>query len=677
MKRIFTYLSVVAALSVGLASCKVDKEATEPTPVVAASDVNITITNVKDSSFTVTVAPQAEAGYYSFLVAKGAAQKVDSVNLFQVKYSGIKQATVNYADNASVSFDIEDCAPNTAYTVYAVAASKAGNIGSVAVKTVTTSDIEAPEIIDWDVDENIVLVKFSEDVEIAETAEATADVYYKCYLTGSAYAKGVKASDISYYKGSSNVVAITFEEIVKPGAFYTVNFAEGTFTDIAGNPAAAVVSSFDSAYDFDKNEFDYTGIIGYLANADLVYELPEIPATVNIEKFSSVKWSVNVPEGISRIDLKDGYVTTYTRISEAESSSSVTVETASMEKLTNYYGTYYDVVVIPAGTPVVNDEMTITIPAGAVRDWWGNVNAKDIVLGPSTVIIIPEAEIEAVSISANKVSYNVTPSESANSMYWIADVYAKGVTTGEDLVKGYVAEIADWAEKDGLTFEEEMATYYAYTGAQEELGAYNLDQLTDCVIYVFFLDKDGNLLGEVAEKEFTTTEFAFPEGITTGTYTYTGVFKPTFGTEAGLPVTFDAATGTVTISNWCSGNCILKATFDESGNGKITELKTPFSYGSYGSIYLTEYYDYNSGSGDLSYIDEVEKCIRFHTVYCVSAGYLTYGWEYFDLDNSVAPSSAASSCKMTPALNADKAPVSKSTMRKLRNLAKNEAVVRK
>ena len=657
MKRIFTYLSMAAAIFAGLASCQVDKEATDPTPVVPACNVDITISDVEDYAFTVTIAPQGESSFYSYLVAPGSVKSLDSLLLYQGKYSSIAQGVVEYDKNAQISFEIE-AEPNSVYTVYAVAASIPGNVGSIATKTVKTSDKVAPEIVEFSSLENIVAIAFSEDVVLAKDAKITSKVCYKCYLNGNPYKNEVEASKVQII---GSVAYITFEDIVKPGAYYTVNYAEGTFTDVAGNPAAALVSSFDSEYDFSKDEFEYTGVYGYLDNADLVYELPEYNTTVLFTDFSTLKYSVNIPEGISRIDLKDSYVTTYTRTSETESSSSVTVETVPMSKLTNYYGTYYDVVVIPAGTPQGNDKMTITIPAGAVRDWWGNVNAKDIVLGPVT-LASPAAEIEPVSAAANSVSFNVTPNTS--SLYWIYDVTAKAdYTTDAELVKAYVDEIAYYAGEDNCTFEEEMATYYAYTGAEKELGAYNLDQQTDYVISVFFLDKDGNLLGDVSHKEFTTAKFAFPEGISTGSYTYTGSFKQNFGTQAGLPVTFDAATGALTISSWLGGYCTLKATFDESGNGKITTLKTPFAFGSYGNIYAFEYNNY-AGSGYLSYIDDVNKCICFHIVYAVSAGYLSYGWEYFDLDNSSAASPSANSCKMTPVVEAAKAPISKSLLRK-------------
>ena len=274
-------------------------------------------------------------------------------------------------------------------------------------------------------------------------------------------------------------------------------------------------------------------------------------------------------------------------------------------------------------------------------------------------------EFTDLSVSANKVKYSVIPEQSADSMYWIAQVTAKAdYTTDKDLVKSYVDEIAYYAEQDGLTFEEEMAQYYAYTGSQEGLEGLNLTQLTDYILSVFFLDKDGNLIGKVAHKEFKTTEFTFPTGFTTGTYTYTGVFKQSWSSNAGLPVTFDDATGELTISNWIGGYGTLTATFDASGNGKITDVTTPFSYGSYGAIKVREYADYTGGQGYLSYIDEVEKRIYFHLVYCVDAGYLTYGWEYFDFDNSVVTSPTAAMCNQKPEIKS--VPVlSKNTMRKI------------
>lgn len=59
-------------------------EETPLTPDTAAS-VEITVTEVKDSSFTVTVTPAGEAAYYSWLVDEAAvAEELDAEALYAV-----------------------------------------------------------------------------------------------------------------------------------------------------------------------------------------------------------------------------------------------------------------------------------------------------------------------------------------------------------------------------------------------------------------------------------------------------------------------------------------------------------------------------------------------------------------------------------------------------------------
>lgn len=71
----------------------------EPTPIApdTAAGVEITVSEVKDSSFKVTVTPSGEASYYSWLVDESPkAAALDSSALYSVSYESLVQGTAKW-----------------------------------------------------------------------------------------------------------------------------------------------------------------------------------------------------------------------------------------------------------------------------------------------------------------------------------------------------------------------------------------------------------------------------------------------------------------------------------------------------------------------------------------------------------------------------------------------------
>lgn len=512
MKRIALYLSVIAAVAFGVTSCvdSVFPKGTDPTVVKPGPDVNITVSNVTDYSFDVEIAPEGDALYFSYLVAQGKAQKLDSVALYQVKYSGIEQGTVKYDKDpesvkgaASIKLTVKTD-PNTPYTVYAVAGGSEGAPGKIATKTVLTSDTEAPVIKEAVTDGNIVTISFDEDVEYTEGAEIFGKILYKAYLTQNPFKAKTVASDV---KVEGNVVTFTFDEVVNPGAFYTVNFAEGTFKDVVGNPCAALESKITTAYDFDKNTFEYEGIVGNIANGPLGYEIAELPSTIVLPDYANTKFTVKVKEGVARIDcVKNPYTTTITHKTESGSMT----EVVEMKKLTQYGGNFYDFWVMPAGTPEDGDDIKITVPKGAVRDWWGNVNDKDIVLGPITVINPFKVDIQVSDItyqgalgtftpSSDKVAYYYDYTESADLSGGTDQEYCESVIAYYKKKYGSVYKDYGYA-----SFEEFFLDNFTVTGATKYDTQGELDPETDYAFFAFAVNDDLTIGSELFKTEFKT-----------------------------------------------------------------------------------------------------------------------------------------------------------------------------
>lgn len=243
MKKLFTYLSVAALMAVACEGMYGPVEA--PTAPDQSGTVEIQIDTLGDETFTFTVSSVGENSYYSYLVAEGPAQAVDSASLYQCKYSGLVKGTCKAADAASKTVTLEGLAPNTPYTIYAVAGSLQGIPGSVVVKEVVTSDQVAIAITNFSApNDSTVVLSFSEQVFLGE-GEVTATYYAS---VPSVAAMGVVSAESVVVEG--NTATVSFAGLPH-GAYFAVSYTEGTFTDSANNE----IKAFASGYNAEAGEF--------------------------------------------------------------------------------------------------------------------------------------------------------------------------------------------------------------------------------------------------------------------------------------------------------------------------------------------------------------------------------------------------------------------------------------
>ena len=175
MKKIFTYLAVAALMAVACEDMYGPVET--PTTPDQAGSVEIKVNTCGDDTLSFTIAPVGEASYYSYFVAQGPAQAVDSVAVYQCKYDGLVKGTLKAADVPSKTVELAGLAPNTSYTIYAVAGSLQGNPGSVSVKEVKTTDGVTIALTGFDsVNDSTVVLSFSENVYLG--AGAVTATYY-------------------------------------------------------------------------------------------------------------------------------------------------------------------------------------------------------------------------------------------------------------------------------------------------------------------------------------------------------------------------------------------------------------------------------------------------------------------------------------------------------------------
>lgn len=237
MKKIFTYLAVAALVAV---ACD-DMYGPVETPVAPdkAGSVEIQIDTLGDDTLAFTLSPVGDAAYYSYFVAAGPAQAVDSAAVYQCKLDGLIKGTFKAAEDSVAHLALGELAPNTPYTIYAVAGSPMGIAGSIAVREVVTTDGITVKLVDYDdtVSDSTIVLTFSEKVYLGE-GKVTATYYarnlkYKEMGTVEAVADSVLVE--------GNTVTVQFAGLPH-GADWSIAWPEGTFTDSAKNKVKALVA---------------------------------------------------------------------------------------------------------------------------------------------------------------------------------------------------------------------------------------------------------------------------------------------------------------------------------------------------------------------------------------------------------------------------------------------------
>lgn len=396
MKRTLYIIATAVALVFTASACSdVFQKADKPTTPVEPGVVEISISNVTDNSFDVTLTPTSESAYYSFLVDNDVFYPaIDAAKLYSSSYSSVTNGSVKYAEGSeSYSFTV-NAEPYTIYTVYAVCASIDGTVGEVSHATFQTSDGVAPEpeTDDFQTLGNKILLTFSEDIKLVEGKVVTAQVYSLNDLSNIGEPQGqplkrgkkiFKQKQIEVpeepvivegeVQVKNNQVLVTFPDIKQPGAYYAVSFEDGTFEDLAGNPCPGVASEF-AGCDWDDDEEAYVAIPGEVC----VYgHIDNVPFEFNIEDLPEVFTDLETPfEFVSEFEIFD-----YTE----EGASAVIKSVSAGKTVTSEYTLDWeqtwgltDANVI---TTYIPDEMTggmtisFTIEADNFWDEWGNTNA--------------------------------------------------------------------------------------------------------------------------------------------------------------------------------------------------------------------------------------------------------------------------------------------------------------
>lgn len=254
-----------------------------------------------DSAFTITLTPAAGATYYAYIIdANDEAETLDASTLIK---GGYGNKVINVSETQTLTLPITTASPNTTYQVYAVACNDKGIVGPVANKSIKTSDAGAPYPVDADTDpdKKTFTVEFSEAITPGDGKIIVA--YYREWDITNPVTVPEEELVITT---ADNV--LTVEAPTTPaGAFLTLSWEAGAFTDNFGNKCSAFNSGLN------MNTGKWSGV--YFRNTIVPFEVndtnivsPEDQALIT--EFEDFEGKIEMPFEIFRNDdaVEDGAV---------------------------------------------------------------------------------------------------------------------------------------------------------------------------------------------------------------------------------------------------------------------------------------------------------------------------------------------------------------------------------
>ncbi len=360
-----------------MTACNLYGEIPESTTPLSAKDIDVTVSAVTDSAFTVTLAPKGEAAFYSYLVDQDdEAYDLSPEEIYFVDYSSVAEGTVCYAENPTYTFTV-DAEPNSQYWIYAVSSATDGNVGKLTVVGVKTTDGVAPEIVDAECKDTTLTLTFSEDVKYDKGIVITAK-YYASNLYAKEYLPFVDDSqmmgvDTAKVTVEGNVATCAFPNLPN-GAYYAPIVPDGAFVDYAGLKAEGFDNGFK--YDTDKKKPVPQGpVYGKVAAAAFA---PVLADTLDVMLDYSAYQTLNHPDKY----YVSGAVASMVKVKVVEiNDAGATVTTESVLSGAPYYGA----VSTTSWGVKLKDEpsrgayVTITIPEKTFYDVYGNYNSEVVI----------------------------------------------------------------------------------------------------------------------------------------------------------------------------------------------------------------------------------------------------------------------------------------------------------
>lgn len=370
MKKV---LYTLAILALGISSCAKFDEAVSKDYGTAPS-IAVDASAVADSSATFTLRVDTlNTRYYSVAFMEGDAVPVDSLQLLKMTAGGTDVAGLkggaamwnakleNWPATSTKTLNLSGLLPNTTYTMYAVASSEQGLVGSVAQKTITTTDNVSPFLgkVSKTAADNSISISFSEPVARGEGA---VKAYYLIPYGDLTVKHPIDDEDVTVTV-EGNAVSVSVAN-APAGSIVLVEMEAGAFVDAKGHASNAVVTDVDMEtgefssdlwWMTDKNTIKFTTdmIEGY---GEAFVDWTTFKACIKYtEPLFLIDEDADI-EGVIAIYSGDDYITKI-NLTEVEVLDSC-IE-FSLPKEMNY-----------------GDKVGFSIPANVVCDIFGNPNEE-------------------------------------------------------------------------------------------------------------------------------------------------------------------------------------------------------------------------------------------------------------------------------------------------------------
>jgi len=363
MKKILYSLFIIAFVATGCTTF--DKYTSES--YAAGPSITIDVTNVTDSAFTFTVTPGSGTLWYSYVVQKtDEPADLDASTLLKGKYTGVTSGVVSTAKVPTFTSNFRKSdnkplgAPYTTYQIYAVASTDKGIVGEVVKYTVTTTDVLAPKPTTYSKGTNYATVTFAEANLKRGTGAVTATYYAEWDITNPTTVT-VPEENISI--SGSDVTVKTPD--APAGAYVCISWAAGAFTDVFGNPCAALTSLFNTSTGKFKGVYYRIPTVGF-AVLDSYFVAPSVGSS--FVDWSTFSGTITFPKNVYRNETtaKSGdLVAFYSNTGKKEYYNLATTDWSVAAKSITFK--------LPKATSS-GDKVDIQLKDSAIYDVYGNPN---------------------------------------------------------------------------------------------------------------------------------------------------------------------------------------------------------------------------------------------------------------------------------------------------------------
>jgi len=312
--------------------------------------------SVQDSTFTISATSSAD-GYVSVILLSGTGNTPpeDPEDLATGNISAMDFQSKSVAASTAKNFTFTGLVQDAAYEVMAVATNKEGKYSEVSTLAVGTDDTYPPELLGTSPDVGyspVLPVDGSVDLIFDEPIvyDDTKDLTFREFYDG----QDVVAGSVTV---SGNTATVTLGEDLTYRDYVLLSYPEGAFTDLSGNPVAAMDTYLDG------NSF-----VGLFWRAVAMEYDPESIAPEEAVVPAGFDIVVTFPDTVHAGDVTDGDITlTY------DDGIDILIKSVMASEVSTSGN---DLTITQSYMAAPGVEVTLNIPAGILDIGINNPNAE-------------------------------------------------------------------------------------------------------------------------------------------------------------------------------------------------------------------------------------------------------------------------------------------------------------